>query len=57
MMNNDTRQKLIHFLIPGKLGIGFLLGAGFMLWLAVERKAEFDEFILFIIDFFGLTHV
>ncbi|EFU2447766.1 hypothetical protein ABOD71_002321 [Salmonella enterica subsp. enterica serovar Kiambu] len=56
MMNNDTRQKLIRFLVPGRLGTGFLLGAGFMLWLAVERKPEFDEFILFIIDFLGLTH-
>lgn len=55
MMNNVTRQKLIRFLVPGRLGTGFLLGAGFMLWLAVERKTEFDEFILFIIDFFNLT--
>lgn len=56
MMNNDIRQKLIRFLVPGKLGAGFLLGVGFMLWLAVERKTEFDEFVLFIIDFLSLTH-
>ncbi|EGI5077311.1 hypothetical protein AH866_19420 [Salmonella enterica subsp. enterica serovar Infantis] len=56
MMNNDTRQKLIRFLVLGRLGIGFLLGAGFMLWLAIERKPVFDEFVLFIIDFSGLTH-
>ncbi|EGF9691615.1 hypothetical protein IDR12_000445 [Salmonella enterica] len=56
MMNNDTRQKLIRFLVPGRLGIGFLLGAGFMLWLAIERKPVFDEFVLFIIDFSGLPH-
>lgn len=55
MMKNTTRQELIRFLVPGRLGIGFLLGAGFMLWLAVERKTEFDEFILFIIDFFNMT--
>ncbi|EEG5674667.1 hypothetical protein G3G77_004739 [Salmonella enterica] len=56
MMNNDTRQKLIRFLVPGRLGSGFLLGAGFMLWLAIERKPVFDEFVLFIIDFSGLPH-
>lgn len=55
MMKNTTRQKLIRFLVPGRLGTGFLLGAGFMLWLAVERKTEFNEFILFIIDFFNMT--
>jgi hypothetical protein len=57
MKNNVTRQRLIRFLIPGRLGTGFILGAGFMLWLAVERKPVFDECILFIIDFLNLTHV
>ncbi|WP_170877013.1 hypothetical protein [Salmonella enterica] len=56
MMNNVTRQKLMRFLVPGRLGTGFLLGAGFMLWLAIERKPVFDECILFIIDFLNLTH-
>ncbi len=56
MMNHVTRQKFIRFLVPGRLGTGFLLGVGFMLWLAIERKTEFDEFILFIIDFLNLTH-
>lgn len=57
MMNNFTRQKLMRFLVPGRLGAGFLLGVGFMLWLAIERKPVFDECILFIIDFLNLTHV
>ena len=57
MMNNVTRQKLMRFLAPGRLGTGFLLGVGFMLWLAIERKPVFDECILFIIDFLNLTHV
>lgn len=57
MMNNLTRQKLMRFLVPGRLGTGFLLGVGFMLWLAVERKPVFDECVLFIIDFLNLTHV
>ncbi len=57
MKNNVTRQKLIRFLIPGRLGTGFILGAGFMLWLAVERKPVFDECVLFIIDFLNLTNV
>ncbi|EDV1958017.1 hypothetical protein J0944_001134 [Salmonella enterica subsp. enterica serovar Enteritidis] len=57
MMNNVTRQKLMRFLVPGRLGAGFLLGVGFMLWLAIERKPVFDECILFIIDFLNLTHV
>lgn len=57
MMNNLTRQKLMRFLVPGHLGTGFLLGAGFMLWLAIERKPVFDEWVLFIIDFLNLTHV
>lgn len=56
MKNNLTRQKLIRFLVPGRLGTGFILGVGFMLWLAVERKPVFDEFILFIIDFINLTY-
>lgn len=56
MMNNVTRQKLMRFLVPGRLGTGFLLGTGFMLWLAIERKPVFDECVLFIIDFFNLTH-
>ncbi|EGG8416785.1 hypothetical protein HHY55_004664 [Salmonella enterica] len=56
MMNHVTRQKLMRFLVPGRLGTGFLLGAGFMLWLAIERKPVFDECVLFIIDFFNLTH-
>ena len=56
-MNERYKYFLIRFLSPGKLGTGFLLGAGFMLWLAVERKTEFDEFILFIIDFFNMTHI
>lgn len=56
MMNNLTRQKILRLLVPGRLGTGFLLGAGFMLWLAVERKTEFNEFILFIIDFLNLTN-
>lgn len=57
MMNNVTRQKLIRFLVPGRLGTGFLLGAGFMLWLAIEKKTIFDECLLFIIDFLNLMHV
>lgn len=57
MMNNLTRQKLMRFLVPGHLGTGFLLGAGFMLWLAIERKPVFDEWVLFIIDFLNLTHI
>lgn len=57
MMNNDTRQKLIRFLVPGRLGTGFLLGAGFMLWLAIERKPVFNECVLFTIDFLNLTHI
>lgn len=57
MMKNVTRQKLMRFLVPGRLGTGFLLGAGFMLWLAIERKPVFDECVLFIIDFLNLTHV
>ncbi|EEJ3293189.1 hypothetical protein YC94_003978 [Salmonella enterica subsp. diarizonae] len=56
MMNSLTRQKLMRFLVPGRLGTGFLLGAGFMLWLAIERKPVFDECVLFIIDFLNLTH-
>lgn len=56
MKNNVTRQKLIRFLVPGRLGTGFILGVGFMLWLAVERKPVFDEFILFIIDLINLTY-
>lgn len=51
-----SRQGIIRFLMPGRLGTGFLLGAGFMLWLAIERKPVFDEFVLFIIDFFNLLH-
>lgn len=57
MMNNVNRQRLIRFLVPGRLGTGFILGAGFMLWLAIERKPVFDECVLFIIDFLNLTHV
>lgn len=56
MMNNETRQKLIRFLVPGRLGSGFIFGAGFMLWLAIERKPVFDDFVLFIIDFLGLIN-
>lgn len=56
MKNNVTRQKLIRFLVPGRLGTGFILGVGFMLWLAVERKPVFDEFILFTIDLINLTY-
>lgn len=55
-MNNATRQRLMRFLVPGRLGTGFLLGIGFMLWLVIERKPIFDEFVLFIIDFFNLMH-
>lgn len=55
MMNDITRQKFIRFLVPGRLGTGFLLGVGFMLWLAIERKPVFDECVLFIIDFLNLT--
>lgn len=55
-MKKDSRQAIFRFLMPGRLGTGFLLGAGFMLWLAVERKPVFDEFVLFIIDFFNLLH-
>lgn len=57
MMSNFSRQKLMRFLVPGKLGTGFLLGVGFMLWLAIERKPIFDECVLFIIDFLNLMHV
>ncbi|EEO3522714.1 hypothetical protein G6O06_004177 [Salmonella enterica subsp. enterica] len=46
----------MRFFAPGKQGTGFLLGASFMLWLAIERKPVFDEFVLFIIDFFNLMH-
>ncbi len=55
-MNSIFRKHIIRFLVPGKLGTGFLLGAGFMLLLAIERKPVFDEFVLFIIDFFNLMH-
>lgn len=55
-MNSVFRKYIIRFFVPGKLGTGFLLGAGFMLWLATERKTVFDEFFLFIIDFFNLMH-
>ncbi len=53
-MKRITKQRVIHFLVPGRLGVGFLLGVSFMLWLAIERKNQFDECILFIIDF---THL
>ncbi|EBS4373279.1 hypothetical protein DQD18_15030 [Salmonella enterica subsp. enterica serovar Oranienburg] len=58
MMNLTKGQKkrIKAFLVPGRLGTGFLLGAGFMLWLAIERKPVFDEMVLFIIDFLNLTH-
>ncbi|EHN5888495.1 hypothetical protein KDQ92_004268 [Salmonella enterica subsp. enterica serovar Newport] len=56
MSPRTVRQKLLAFLVPGRLGTGFLLGAGFMLWLAIERKPVFDEMVLFIIDFLNLTH-
>ncbi|ECX5674553.1 hypothetical protein AA206_13060 [Salmonella enterica subsp. enterica serovar Newport] len=59
MMKLTHRQKesIKTFLVPGRLGTGFLLGAGFMLWLAIDRKPVFDEMVLFIIDFLNLTHI
>ncbi|ENE8569038.1 hypothetical protein ABN789_004998 [Salmonella enterica] len=56
MMKLTERQKerIKAFLVPGRLGTGFLLGAGFMLWLAIERKPIFDEMQLFILDFMQL---
>ncbi|EDM3692337.1 hypothetical protein CSM81_22770 [Salmonella enterica subsp. enterica serovar Infantis] len=58
MMKLTHKQKegIKAFLIPGRLEMGFLLGAGFMLWLAIDRKPIFDEIVLFIIDFFNLAH-
>lgn len=56
LINHIFRQKIIRFLTPGKFGVGFLFGVGFMLWLAIERKPIFDEYILFIIDLLNLTH-
>lgn len=49
------RQRIRQFLVPGRLGTGFLLGAAFMLWLAIEKKPLFDECVLFITDFLNLT--
>lgn len=56
MMNNRILQNLNQFLVPGRFGTGFLLGTGFMLWLAIDRKPVFDECLLFIIDFLNLVH-
>lgn len=56
-MNKRYRQAIIRFLLPGKLGLGFLLGVGFMLWLVVEKKMVFDEVVLCVIDFLNLISV
>ncbi|EMW9316323.1 hypothetical protein AAE121_005059 [Salmonella enterica] len=55
-MNSAFRKNIIRFLVPGKLGTGFLLGIGFMLWLSIEKKPIFDEIVLFILDFINLDY-
>lgn len=56
-LTHRRKERIKTFLVPGRLGTGFLLGAGFILWLAIDRKPVFDEMILFIIDFLNLTHI
>ncbi len=48
---------IIRFLLPGKLGIVFLLGVIFMLSLVIHKKMVFDEIVLYVIDFFNLISV
>lgn len=50
------RQRIRQFLVPERPGTGFLPGAGFMLWLAIEKKPLFDECVLFITDLLSLAY-
>lgn len=47
-------SALLRFLAPGRAGTGFLMGVGFMLWLAVEKKIIFDEMVLFVLELLQL---
>lgn len=51
-----SRNKISRFLLPGRLGTGFLLGCAFMLYLAIARKPVFDNVVLFFIDLIQLIH-
>lgn len=50
-MSKQTKSKIIHFLIPGRLASGFILGCCYVLWLAIERKPIFDDVVTWVVDF------